>query len=83
MPPYFFNVQDRHDLPDETGTIYADPAEARAEAVGAAGALLRDLGARFWPDADWRMHVTDEQGGTVCDLRFTGTTGAPSGRTAA
>jgi hypothetical protein len=41
--------------------------------VIASGALLRDLGARFWKDADWRMHVTDEQGGTVCDLRFSGT----------
>ncbi|MFC5565862.1 DUF6894 family protein [Rubellimicrobium aerolatum] len=58
------------------GTVCAGPAEARAEAVSASGALLRDLGARFWADADWRMHVTDEQGGLVCDLRVSGTAGA-------
>ena len=75
MPLYFFNIQDGQDFPDDTGTVCAGPAEARTEAVIASGALLRDLGARFWKDADWRMHVTDEQGGTVCDLRFSGTVG--------
>ena len=73
MPRYFFNIQDGQDIPDNTGTVCADPVEARAQAVIAAGALLRDLGARFWPDADWRMHVTDEQRGTVCDLHISGT----------
>lgn len=75
MPRYFFNVQDGRDIPDDTGTLCADPQAACAEAVIASGALLRDLGARFWQDADWRMHVTDEQGGTVCDLRIKGTVG--------
>ena len=41
------------------------------------GALLRDLCARFWPDADWQMHVTDSQGGTIYDLRLSGTVRAP------
>ncbi len=76
MPRYFFTVQDGQDIPDDTGTVCADPAEARIQAVIASGALVRDFGARFRPDADWRMHVTDEQGGTVCDLRFSGTISA-------
>ena len=76
MPRYFFHVQDGQDIPDDTGTVCANPAAARTEAVIASGALLKDLGARFWPEADWRMHVTDEQGGTVCDLHFTGTISA-------
>jgi hypothetical protein len=76
MPRYFFNIQDGQDIPDNTGTVCADPVEARAQAVIATGALLRDLGARFWPDADWRMHVTDDQGATVCDLRISGTVDA-------
>ena len=73
MPRYFFHVQDGHAMPDDTGTVCAGPVEARTEAVIASGALLRDLGARFWPQADWRMHVVDEKGGTVCDLRISGT----------
>ena len=72
MPRYFFNIQDGHDFPDDTGTVCADATEARTQAVIASGALLKDLGARFWQDADWRMHVTDEQGGTVCDLHISG-----------
>ncbi len=77
MPLYFFNVHDGRDIPDDTGTVCAGPVEARTEAVCAAGALLKDFGARFWQAADWRMHVTDEQGGTVCDIRFSGTAGTP------
>ena len=76
MPRYFFHVQDGQDIPDDTGTVCADPQDARAQAVMASGALLKDLGARFWRDASWAMHVTDDQGVTVCDLRFTGTAGA-------
>ena len=76
MPRYFFNIQDGQDIPDDTGTVCADAVEARTQAVIASGALLRDLGGRFWPEADWAMHVTDEQGETVCDLRFRGTVGA-------
>jgi hypothetical protein len=76
MPRYFFNIHDGQDIPDDTGTVCADATEARTQAVIASGALLRDWGAQFWKDADWQMHVTDEQGAPVCDLRFTGTISA-------
>jgi hypothetical protein len=70
MPRYFFHVQDGQDLPDEGGTSFTGVEGARAAAVIAAGEALKELGARFWRHAHWRMHVTDEQGATVCDLRF-------------
>lgn len=43
-------------------------------AVATSGEMIRAHAEKFWADADWRMHVTDEQGATVCDLRFSGTT---------
>jgi hypothetical protein len=33
------------------------------------------LRGRFWSGTDWWLRVTDEQGATVCTLRFSGTTG--------
>ena len=76
MPHYFFNVQDGQDLPDREGTVLAGPEAARVGAVSTSGEMLKAHAARFWIDRDWRMHVTDEQGATVCDLRFSGTAGA-------
>ena len=73
MPRYHFNVHDSQDIAEEDGLILNGPEEARALAVTAAGEALRDLGDRFWKSSEWQMHVTDEQGATVCDLRFTGT----------
>jgi hypothetical protein len=48
----------------------ASADEARALAITASAEALRDLGARFWTHPDWRTHVTDEEGATVCDLRL-------------
>ena len=76
MPRYFFNVQDSRTIPDEVGTVLAGPDEARALAVTAMAEAVRDLGSEFWKAAEWQMHVTDEQGGTVCDDHFSGTVGA-------
>jgi hypothetical protein len=70
MPRYFFHVADGADLPDHEGTILADVAMARAEAITTAGALLKDRGATFWGAGEWRMTVVDEAGATVCLLRF-------------
>ena len=70
MPRYFFHVADGADLPDHEGTILADVATARAEAITTAGALLKDRGAMFWGAGEWRMTVVDETGDTVCLLRF-------------
>jgi hypothetical protein len=75
MPQYFFNIHDSRDIPDDQGTHLSSPEEACTEAVAAAGAMLKDLREEFWCAAEWRMHVTDEQGATVCALTIRGTTG--------
>jgi hypothetical protein len=77
MPRYFFNVQDGQNLPDHEGTVLADADAARVMAVVTSGEMIQAHALEFWADADWRMHVTDEQGATVCNLRFSGTAGAP------
>ena len=74
MPRYLFNVQDGQHLPDHEGTVLADDEAARVTAVYSSGEMLRSHAERFWADRDWQMHVTDEQGATVCHLRFSGTT---------
>ena len=74
MPRYFFNVKDGQDLPDHEGTVLASPDAARVAAVFASGEMLKAHAEQFWLDRDWQMHVTDEQGASVCDLRFSGTT---------
>jgi hypothetical protein len=68
MPRYFFHVHDGRDMPDQEGVALADDDEARANAITAAAEALRDLGGRFWRHPEWQMHVTDEQGTTVCNL---------------
>lgn len=75
MPRYFFHVRDSGEFIDDVGIELAGPDEARAEAVRAAGEMLRDLGGRFWDGSEWRMWVTDEIGGTLCTLRFTANRG--------
>ena len=75
MPRYFFHVQDGRDLPDHEGTVLADAEAARVAAVFTSGEMIRAHARKFWEDADWQMYVTDEQGATVCDLRFSGTAG--------
>ena len=72
MPRYFFHVQDGRDMPDDEGTVLADGAAARVMAVTTAGELIRDHARAFWTHGDWQMQVVDEQGATVCELRFAG-----------
>lgn len=75
MPRYFFNTEGGpYPNPDE-GTILKGPEQARSEAVTLAGEMLKDIYGKFWGAPEWRMHVTDEQGGTVCVLTVKGTTG--------
>ena len=70
MPRYFFHVHDSVDIIDNEGSDFTDPDAARAEAVVAAGEMLRDVGGRFWKRPEWRLWVTDETGHTICALRF-------------
>ena len=44
MPRYFFDVQDGRDLPDEQGTVYADPETARLVAARVLHRIIRDAG---------------------------------------
>lgn len=70
MPRYFFHVRDSDEFIDDTGTEFPGADEARAQAVVAAGEMLRDLGPRFWNSGGWQMHVVDENGAGVCSLTF-------------
>lgn len=72
MPRFFFHVQDAKDLPDEEGTEFASADEASAQAVTFMGEALKDADGRFWAQGKWAMHVVDENGATVCRLRFSG-----------
>jgi uncharacterized protein DUF6894 len=72
MPRYYFNVHDGQDLPDEEGMELAGREAAHAEAVVAAGEMLKETGQRFLRGDVWEMHVTDEAGETVCRLKFSG-----------
>ena len=70
MPRYFFHVADGHDIPDLEGTMLADVAEARSQAIVTAGEILRSEGLRFWNGTEWQMKVLDERGGSVLTLKF-------------
>lgn len=70
MPQYYFHVHDGREIPDEDGITLAGDEAARVQAIAAAADALRDLGERFWYHPEWRLHVIDQQGATVCDLRL-------------
>jgi hypothetical protein len=70
MPRYFFHVHDGEEIIDHEGTELADAEDARVEAVVLSGGMLKDAGPRFWNNGEWRLHVTDEAGATVCALLF-------------
>lgn len=70
MPRFFFHVHDGEDLPDEEGYELPGSDHARAQAIATAGEMLRDKGRAFWTGEDWTMTVLDEDGETVCRLKF-------------
>jgi hypothetical protein len=77
IPLYFFNVHDgqgplAQDPPDADGSLFAHPEAARSAVVVLAGELLKDLDGKFWSGSDWTLAVTDQEGATVCVLRFSG-----------
>lgn len=77
MPRYFFNLIGDGSSSDKGGTVLPGPEEARSAAVVAAGEMLRDADGKFWGAPEWQMHVSDEQGTTVCTLTIRGSTGEP------
>lgn len=70
MPRYFFHVRDGAEILDHEGVALAGIAEARSQAVVAAGEMLKEWEGEFWKGEDWRMWVTDETGGALFALRF-------------
>lgn len=79
MPKYFFHIDSGVQAPDVTGTELPDIAEARNQAVQAAGTMLRELDGRFWEQDrhSWTMHVTDEEHRLLFMLKVSAET--PSG----
>ncbi len=75
MPRYFFNLEGLPNPDDEEGTDLTGPEQARAAAVTLAGEMLQDVDGAFWDGPEWRLHVTDDEGATVCTLSIMGTTG--------
>ena len=78
MPRYFFNIQDGKDILDTEGTELAGVAEARDQAIAAAGEMIRSNGHTVWNGSEWRMDVTDETGNSVFTLRFSADDHAPA-----
>jgi hypothetical protein len=72
MPRYFFSVHDSRDMPDRDGVDLPDLKAVRAEAVRAAGEMLRDIDGALTGE-EWIMEVTDEAGRLVLTLRFSAT----------
>ena len=70
MPRYFFHIIDGHSSRDDTGTELPDIYKAQAEAIKVSGAVIRDMGAKFWDGTSWKMEVTDELGQKLFTLHF-------------
>ena len=77
MPLYTFSIEDGQGPAERASQPLASPEQARAEAVVAAGEMLRDADGRFWDAPEWRLRVTDEGGATVCVLTIAGAIRAP------
>jgi hypothetical protein len=75
MPRYFFSTPGDGYAPDDEGVVLSGPEDAKAMAVTTAGEILKDIDGKFWSGQEWRLHVTDENGATVCVLTMRGTTG--------
>jgi hypothetical protein len=70
VPRYFFHLHDGKNIPDNEGIELAGLAEARNQAIVAAGEMIRSDGHTVWNGSEWRMDVTDEPGNSVFTLRF-------------
>lgn len=62
MPRYFFNVDDRHCIPDFEGTELSGIDAARGEACRRSEALIADEPLAFAAGGPWQMGVSDEWG---------------------
>jgi hypothetical protein len=70
MPRYFFDIEDGQDFPDRQGSIFADLAAARMEAVRYSAEILKEMPERFWNCEKWTMTVSDHNRAPLFTLRF-------------
>ena len=70
MPRYFFHVLDGYSIRDTEGTELPDIYTAQTEAVWLSGAVIRELGGKFWDGESWELEVTDERGQVLFVLTF-------------
>jgi hypothetical protein len=67
MPMFYFDID--AEQRDKDGVELRDLNQARAEAIRAAGEILRDIGGRLAGNA-WGMRVRDARGRIVLNVRF-------------
>lgn len=72
VPKFFFHVRDGTYSPDVVGTDLPDTYSAQAEAVKLCGALVKDLGAKFWDHGEWKLEVCDASNKQLFALTLTG-----------
>lgn len=72
MARYFFHVTNGVDR-DTEGVDLPTLAQAKCEAVKAAGEILCEESSAFWDSKEWGMTVTDAKGLTLFSLSFVGT----------
>ena len=70
MPRYFFDIVDGEDLPDLEGSVHADLAAARIEAVRYSAEVLKEMPERFWNSELWTMSVFDHNRVRLFTLKF-------------
>jgi hypothetical protein len=70
MPRFFFHVHDGTSIRDDEGTDLPDIFAAQEEAIRLSGALLGEMGGKFWNGTEWSLEVTDEAGRLLFTLRF-------------
>lgn len=72
MPLYYFHVHDGRERGEPIGVELPDPQAVRAEAIRAAGEMLREAEGALTGEK-WMMDVFDEDGRPVLTLRFSAT----------
>ncbi|MBC9032219.1 hypothetical protein IAG41_07440 [Sphingomonas sp. JC676] len=70
MPRFFFDIVDGEDFPDIQGSIHADLAAARIEAIRYSAEVLKEMPERFWNSELWTMSVFDQNRVPLFTLKF-------------
>lgn len=71
MPRYFFHVRDGVYNADEIGSDLPDIYRAQTEAIKLCGALVSDLGAKFWERGEWKLEVCNHEAKLLFTLTLT------------